>query len=161
MEISSLNAKITAWLKDERIEEALLGDGKYYIDDSYYRGEHDLLLIVSTIVKWAFFEKRLHYTEEKFVHALEKICKNNVLVGLDAISCYLITIEDLGQQFSIDVSDFIPSIKKGLSNKRKFTANEKKVVVSLLRAISKWIPAYKEIDISLFSQGNIGSGLES
>jgi len=96
MDISSLNADVTAWLKDGRFEEALLGDGKYFIGDAYYRGKHDLLLIVSTMIKWASIEKRFGYTEEKFVKALENICRKNVLVGLDAINCYLIIIEDLG-----------------------------------------------------------------
>ena len=48
-----MNPKFQAWFSQQRIPEALCGFDGFFVEDPTYRGEHDFVLAVGELLRWA------------------------------------------------------------------------------------------------------------
>ncbi len=88
--MSNLNPRISKWLEEENLESALDGVGNFFINNSYWRGEHDYLLIVSVMIDWASEKGLEKQCGEKFVNAVRSIGERDFQKALNILLAYFV-----------------------------------------------------------------------
>ena len=145
MKAEPLDNKIVKCLEEGLFYEALSGKGAYFIFDPFYRGEHDKLLVVSTIVRWAKAFNKIEYAKEKLLSAAKDILEADLFAGLDVVNCYLIVRRDTKISLDINLEELLPSAIKGLNNADALTTETAKRINSLLITISTQVIAFTKI----------------
>lgn len=153
MKAEPLDNKIVKWLEVGLFYEALTGKGAYFIFDPFYRGEHDNLLVVSTIVRWAKAFNKIEYAREKLFSTANDILEADLFAGLDVVNCYLIVRRDMKISLDINLEELLPSAIKGLNNADALTTETAKRINSLLITISTQVVAFTKI-LELWNQKN-------
>lgn len=145
MKIETLDKSIVNCLKKGLYEDALLGKEECFVYGSYYRGDHDVLLVVSTMMRWANEENNLAAVSGKFVDALSTIIREDLIKGFRILNCYFIMYDDTGIDFEIDYEALLPDAEIGANNLGGLSADEYHMFSSLMKAINKETDAFKSI----------------
>jgi len=142
------NPRVLSWLKEGKFYECLSGKGKFFLSDYSYPSEHDILLVVSTVLEWAKDEPE--FVSDKFDKALRKIIEESVLTFLNIISSYLILKKSKKIELDINIKDYANLLQSIKVHNDKYSDQEKYQISCLSAAIKKGVP---EFDIVLPWQG--------
>ncbi len=120
----SLNPQIAAWLDAGYMREALLGEGECFLRDPTYRTEHNVLLVMQTILDWAY----LNHTENTTAASLRKICTDLADSGKvsqlrDVVLAYDVASRDQKITLDLAVDDWHKKLPEELKWKKTEPAN--------------------------------------
>lgn len=145
MKAEPLDGQIVKWLEKGLFYEALTGKGDYFIFDPFYRGQHDNLLVVSTIVRWAKAFNKIEHAREKLFDAVNKILESDIVTGLDILNCYLIVRKETKISLEMPLDKLLSSAIKGVNKIHTPTVEVTEKINSLLVTVSKQIVAFTKI----------------
>jgi hypothetical protein len=140
-----MNEKIAQWFQDNKFYEAFSGDGDYFVMDHTYRSHHDLILVLSTMIDWAFEKNEVISCAKKFTSALIRIIKENPVKALSIINGYLLVSTSPKQQLPINFEYLRDLLEVELKNDKKIPELEKYQIESLTEAISKKLPLFNKL----------------
>jgi len=138
-----MNKRIAKWFEEGRFYEALTGKGKYFVMNHTYRSHHDVLLVLYTMIEWAFGTNNIDSCASYFTTALNRICKEDPLVGLNIINCYLIATEGhKDPKLPMKLESFREVVNQGLKIDHRYSVEKKEQIESLLKTIRKTLPDF-------------------
>lgn len=111
-----MNKNISKWLDLGAIRESILGQGDYFIQDHIYRSEHDLILVISTIIEWTELSRENLTSASTCVEKLfaEFIENNDIDRFRDLIVSYDITSKDMKKHLNIDMRYWVENFSNVL-----------------------------------------------
>ena len=111
-----MNQRIANWFDKGEIVEALEGNDQYFIPDHTYRDEHDLLLIIITLIQWAEKRNRKELAAGKLFEVFTNaIGQHNLSKSLSLIHAYMLVVQDLNKELPINQKE-VQAMLKSLIN---------------------------------------------
>ena len=141
-----MNKKIAQWFQDGKFYEAFSGEGDYFVMDHTYRSHHDLILVLSTMIDWAFEKNEVISCAENFTSAVIRIIKENPAKALSIINGYLLVSTSPKLQLPINFEYLSDFLKVELKNDRRFPESEKKKIGFLTKAIINKLPMFSKLN---------------
>jgi hypothetical protein len=139
-----MNQQIVKWFQEGKFYESLVGAGEYFVMEHTYQNDHDLILVISTMIKWAFEKRGVEDSSDKFVSALVKICKEDPIKALDIINCYLIVSEAIKMKLSVEFESLYDILIQSIKGRTDYGVSERKQMSLLMEAIGKKLPAFRK-----------------
>jgi len=131
-----MNERIAKWFQNGDFYQALVGKDGYFVMDHTYRNHHDVLLVIHTMIEWAFNTNNIDSCTANFSAALSRICKEDPLTGLDIINCYLIATEGKRKvKLPVKWQTLQGSLNYGLKIDHGYSQEQREQIKSLLNAI--------------------------
>ncbi len=132
-----LNPTIVRWIAKGKIKEALLGESPYFLPDNTFRTDHDVLLVIYVLIRWAFHKNKQLDCANDFTIAIQDISEANIIKGLEILLAYLIVSRDLEITLPIDPCILLASIENKVINNFEATNDRGKKVYRLLEEIKR------------------------
>ncbi len=135
-----MNSRIASWFDKENIFEALIGQNEYFIPNHTYREDHDLLLVIGTLVDWAKQNNKEKQAVTEFFKVFEYyIDLGNLAKSLDLIHSYEIVIKHSEDKLPL-CQKTITNHLKTLINKQAKSICQDETLKNLVVTVSKYLP---------------------
>ena len=107
MEKYRLNPQVASWLNAGAMQEALLGQGDFFIADHTYRSEHDLVLVMNTLLHWTKQHDALSQTSDNLTAICQELAnKADFMVLRDIILSYDICSKDQNITLGFNIEEW-------------------------------------------------------
>jgi hypothetical protein len=139
------NPKVVGWLEHGLMKDAILGEGEYYIANHTYRDEHDVLLVIRTILMWARERSILDSCSKQFQVILVELCKTKVDVFLRTFMAYQMTSKDSKIKLQLDITALADLCQETLRkvNSEIYSRDAVLLMIDMLNRIAKDHPSFR------------------
>lgn len=138
--MTDINPKIWNWFDNEKIDQAILGQGNYFIPSVTYRDQHDRLLIFRQLLEWANNEEKVEKATACFDLILNNLEKSNSLrTALDVVWSYLICENDMGKKLPVNLESVEAKLNRMIIRNGK-TISQDSELRKIVMVMSKRMP---------------------
>jgi hypothetical protein len=139
-----MNPKFQEWFSQQRIPEALCGFDGFFVEDPTYRGEHDFVLAVGELLRWA---KRDHETAASlgFEEAVRTSIRSKALVpALRLLRTYALLSSEVGIELSFDKPAVLELIARAVDEAAS-EVSQNEALRALVLLVSDQFPSLKRM----------------
>jgi hypothetical protein len=139
-----MNPKFQAWFSQQRIPEALCGFDGFFVEDPTYRGEHDLVLAVGELLRWA---ERGHNSAASlgFEEAIRRLIGREALMSaLRLLRTYELLTHEVRIELSFNVTSVLELIAAAV-NEAGNEVSQNESLRTLVLLVSEQFPRLKDM----------------
>ncbi len=134
-----MNTRVVRWFESGNATNALLGRGPYFVAETTYRDQHDRLLVLDQLLRWADPRDRLDTAGHAFMEALRTtVADSDITAAYDLVWSYLLVRKDhevglpLNRDDVIDLLDAVDQQTKAAG--KRDTATQLRVREALAKS---------------------------
>ena len=139
-----MNPKFQAWFSQNKISDALCGLDEFMVEDPTYRGEHDFVLAVGELLRWA---KRGHESAASlgFEEAVRTSIRRKALVrALRLLRTYALLTPEVGIELSFNKTGVLELIAAAVSEAGS-EVSQNESLRTLVLLVSEQFPPLKRM----------------
>src|SRR5437868_5331164 len=137
-----MNPKFQAWFSQHKIPEALCGFDEFFVQDPTYRGEHDFVLAVGELLRWA---KRGHESAASlgFEEAVRRLIDRKALVSaLRLLRTYKLLTQEARIELSFNIASIL-ELTAAAVNEAGNEVSQNESLRTLVLLVSEQFPEFK------------------
>ncbi len=120
--------------------KALTGQKDYFIPNHTYREEHDLLLIIRTLIDWAGENNRGDYAAEEFMKVFAGyIDQQKLSESLSLIHAYVLVVQDSRNELPVNCMQIVDMLKSLINAHAKLITQDE-VLRNHIMAVATYLP---------------------
>jgi len=141
------NEQIWSWFEDGKVEEALRGNGSFFIPDITFREEHNLILVIGQLILWA-----TGVNAQKAAEAFDAVVRSYIGEGNlgNAIDLYLTyrIIADEDKGLPLEESKLRDEIAALMNKKASDISHDENLRSLSVRFLSKYPELNEKVGLS-------------
>jgi hypothetical protein len=139
-----MNPKFQGWFSQNKVSDALCGFDEFLMEDPTYRGEHDLVLAVGELLRWA---ERGHESAASlgFEEAIRRLIGRKALMSaLRLLRTYELLIHEVRIELSFNVTAVLEMIAAAV-NEAGNEVSQNESLRKLVLLVSEQFPRLKDM----------------
>jgi len=133
-----INERIFNWFNRGKVQEALLGEGEYFIPDPTYRHEHNSLLVIRQLSKWVDDSSKKAIANDVFLECITDFLSSKRLSSAFGLTLAYFIVKEGGYTLPVNEHKLVSIIKIAI-NKEAITIVKDEKLRTLAIELEKYL----------------------